>query len=273
MRRSRRLEYEVYRPSDESTGIPVLFLHGWRASPAMFHDLVACMDHGGIRCILPHLASDAAPSRDTDPPSPALAALDLIDELHIDRLGIVAFGMFGGPIVRHIIHELGYQRFAFITLLSPGPCLIDTPARDAFWNMLPVETRARILDLPPDTLDAMVRKAVDLFAVQGSAASREGLYADLHSMAGEIAALASGARKKHDACSVPIEVICGELDEVIPLELSFKTVRDFGEVHVSVIPLAGHDFVTDFYEETARCMQEFLAERVEWVTYSQRARS
>ncbi|MBN2152683.1 MAG: alpha/beta hydrolase [Candidatus Lokiarchaeota archaeon] len=270
-RRGRAAPYEIYKPSDGETGLPVMFIHGWRSSPAMFHDLVACLDHGSICCILPHLASDASRRHDSSSRTPHLAALDLIDELHVDRLGIVAFGMFGGSIARHVIRELGYHRFAFVSLLSPGPCIIDSPAREAFWNMLPVETRAKILDLSPGALDAMVQKAVDLFDVRGSTASREGLYDDLHSMAEEILALGGAARKKHRTCIVPVEVICGELDEVIPLELSFKTVRDFGEVNVSVIPLAGHHFVAEFYEETAECMREFLDERVERVMCSQRA--
>jgi pimeloyl-ACP methyl ester carboxylesterase len=259
------MSYEVYRPAPRDAGMPVLFIHGWRSSPAMFHDLVACLDHSGINCILPHFTSEAVSSHGSAARSPPLAALDLIDELRVDRLGIVAFGMFGGSIARSIIRKLGYQRLTFVSLLSPGPCLIDTPARDAFWNMLPTETRARILDLPADALDAMVQKAVDLFAENGSATSRDKLQADLHSMAEEILALSVTAARKHEACTVPVEVICGELDEVVPLELSFKTVQNFGEVHVSVIPLAGHHFVTDFYEETARCMQEFLSERVDGV--------
>jgi pimeloyl-ACP methyl ester carboxylesterase len=233
----------------------------------MFHDLVACLGNSGINCILPHFTSEAAPSHYPAARSSPRAALDLIDELHIDRLGMVAFGMFGGSIARRLVRELGYHRFTFISLLSPGPCLIDTPVRDAFWNMLPAETRATILDISADALDAMVQKAVDLFGVNGSATSRDGVLADLHSMAEEMLAISGAAARKHEECPVPVEVICGELDEVIPLELSFKTVRDFGEVHVSVIPLAGHDFVTDFYEETARCMQEFLAERVELYTH------
>nr|MDO8087574.1 alpha/beta hydrolase [Candidatus Sigynarchaeum springense] len=261
-RHGRTLSYEVYKPRDDGTGMPVMFIHGWRSSPAMFHDLVSCLDHGDIRCILPHLTRDASLTRDHAARASPRAALDLIDELRIDHLGLVAFGMFGGSIVRYLVRELGYRRFTFVSLLAPGPCSIDTPAREAFWNMLPAETRAKILDLPADVLDSMVQKAVDLFNMQGTAAVREGLYADLHSLVEEISTLASAAKKKHEACHIPVEVICGEIDEVVPLELSFKTVRYFGEVHISVIPLAGHNFVTDFYEETARCMQEFLAERV-----------
>ncbi|MEX2680241.1 MAG: alpha/beta fold hydrolase [Candidatus Sigynarchaeota archaeon] len=261
------MSYEVYKPRNDGTGMPVLFIHGWRSSPAMFHDLVACLDHGGIHCILPRLATDALSDCDHASRPSVQTALDLIDELRIERFGVVAFGMFGGSIVRHIIRELGYWRLAFVLLLAPGPCCIDTPAREAFWNMLPAETRAKILDVPSGVLDSMVQKAVDLFNVQGTSASREELYADLHSMAEELVALARSAKKKHEACRIPVGIICGELDEVVPLELSFKTVRDFGQVHVSVIPLAGHNFVTDFYEETARCMQEFLDKQVKLVEY------
>ncbi len=257
------MPYEVYKPAFQDAGMPVLFIHGWRSSPAMYHDLVACLDDADIRCILPHFTSEAPFNHGSTARSSPRAVIDLIDELHIDRFGIVAFGMFGGSIARRLVQELGYQRFIFISLLSPGPCIIDTPAREAFWNMLPSETRARILDLPADLLYAMVQKAVDLFDMNGSASSRDGLRTDLHSMAEEILALSCTTAKKRVAYPVPVEVICGELDEVVPLELSFKTVRDFGEVHVSVIPLAGHHFVTDFYEETARCIQEFLTERVE----------
>lgn len=262
VRVGRTMPYEVYRPSSRDTGLPVMFIHGWRSSPTMFHDLVTCLDHGGLRCILPHFTSDGAPGHYPDARASLHGLLGLIDELRVDRLGLVAFGMFGGSIARRLIQALGIRRFAFVTLLSPGPCLVDTPARDAFWNMLPAETRARIIDLPADAIDVLVQKAVDLFGSNGQAPTRDDVYTDLHSMAEEIIALSGEVEKKHEACPVPVEVICGELDEIVPLELAFKTVRNFGEVHVSVIPLAGHHFVTDFYEETARCMQEFLVERV-----------
>ncbi|NMC08389.1 MAG: alpha/beta hydrolase [Candidatus Lokiarchaeota archaeon] len=270
VRHGRSMSYEVYKPSLDGQGMHVICIHDWQASPGTFHGLVTCLDGLGLRCIIPRFdcnhppnnGPNNVPGNGTRSCSWHESLLDLLEELHVDRFGIIAFGMFGGSIARHVMQALGMHRYTFVSLLSPGPCLIDTPARDAFWNMLPAETRARILDLPRDAIAAMASRAVDLFNLSGSARSRDELSADLDRLVDELVALSDTAPPKHGTCTVPVEVICGELDEVVPLELAFKTVRHFREVHVNVIPLAGHHFLEDFCEEAARCLQEFLVTRV-----------
>ena len=57
---------------------------------------------------------------------------------------------------------------------------------------------------------------------------------------------------------IPVQIICGELDEFIPPVLSYKVSRVFKEIFFQVIPFAGHYFPLDFPEETAGIINDFL---------------
>ena len=249
-----------------------LFINGWDSSPAFFHDLVRSIDALNLRCILVDFKFDTRDAGTTfvkmSPVARAVTIKELLDELAIDRLGIVAFGMFGGAIARQLVQKLGIDRFKFITMLAPGPCLIDNTLRDAFWNLLPLETRSGILDMKREDLHALAQKAVDLFHDGFTPRlTRDEMLTDLLGMVDELHVISDiQASKQRHAFGIPVEMICGELDEVVPLELSFKTMRGFGEVQVNIIPMAGHFFPLDYPEETANCIRDFLVEKVDGIS-------
>ena len=60
--------------------------------------------------------------------------------------------------------------------------------------------------------------------------------------------------------NVPIQIICGELDEVVPFELSHQVSLIFNNANFRVIPFAGHYFPYDFPNDTANCIREFVAD-------------
>lgn len=193
----------------------------------------------------------------------AIDIQDLLEHLDIDEFGLLAFSMFGGSIA-HRLAMLALERLKFLILLSPGPCLIDSTPRHVFWNMLPDDIKSDILELDGDFLNSIINKVAH-FIQDGlkSRSSKNGSKAfiveDLKKMIEEVNFVKDfdpGSNKF--ITDIPVQIICGELDEFIPPVLSYKVSRIFKEIFFQVIPFGGHYFPLDFPGETARLIKEFL---------------
>jgi pimeloyl-ACP methyl ester carboxylesterase len=189
--------------------------------------------------------------------------VDLLGYLNVSKFGVLAFSMFGGSIARRLA-LVSHDMLKFLILLSPGPCFIDSTPRHVFWNMLPGDIKADILELEDGFLQSLIEKVArflqeSLKSLSPTNGSKSFILEDLHNMVKEFTYVKKfDPGKSEYLTDVPVQIICGELDEFIPPVLSYKVSKIFKEILFQVIPFAGHYFPLDFPEETARLVKEFV---------------
>jgi len=129
---------------DIGSGSPVILIHGWPLTHAMWEYQLYPLVHNGYRVISYDrrgfgLSSKPAEGYDYDTLSDDL--LGLIDHLELDNVTLVGFSMGGGEVARYMSRHHGHKiaRAVFIGSVTPmlmkGSDNKDGVERDVFANM------------------------------------------------------------------------------------------------------------------------------------------
>ncbi|MHA1370027.1 MAG: alpha/beta fold hydrolase [Promethearchaeota archaeon] len=191
----------------------------------------------------------------------------LLNFLGIKKLGIIAFSSFGGYIAHSLFRRIKSKNLLFYIIMAPAPFFIDSPIRQIFWNMVSNDIKISLFEKDHTFLESTVDKiSKNIYSLLRNNPSFQWISQDeinnsLMSMIQEIKLMrdAYWYRRKLNL-NVPIQIICGELDEVVPFELSHQVSLIFNNANFRVIPFAGHYFPYDFPNDTANCIREFVAD-------------
>lgn len=246
-------------------GYPVLFIPGWHSPRKFFDGIVDVLSMNGFRCITVWFKE-----KDDGGISGSLSSIrasrinDLVaNRLQVPAAGIVAFSGHGGAIAHKLLTTLPRSwQLGFLSLLAPTPCFIDSQPRQVFWNYLPANVKASLMDARQEDLWDLVQKSAKhvkkAVEITGSHSLDE-VMREMQHMLGEMI----GVRELMMSDSgvsygAPVQIICGELDDVVPVVLSYKLTLILGDPDFRVLPLAGHYFPADLAEETAACIMSFI---------------
>lgn len=109
------------RVMEAGEGEPLLFLHGWGLSPAVYADGICRLTAGGVRVIAPSLpgfgGSDGPGLRDIDLPAYAHRIGRLLDVLGVDAPVFVAGHSFGGGVALQLATDRP-ERVRSLTLVN-----------------------------------------------------------------------------------------------------------------------------------------------------------
>ncbi|MHA1792514.1 MAG: alpha/beta fold hydrolase [Promethearchaeota archaeon] len=258
------IDYEEIWSGDPEP-ITVLFIPGWQSSPKFYYSLVRQIDVP-LRAILIDITSEGSNNLGTfqDVKLISQEIMNLIRFLNADLDGIISFSMYGASVVKQLLSGMNFGSLKFLTFLSLGPCLIDTLPRHVFWNILPRDIKINLVDLDAGELKKVFQKGYELIkSVTGNrlimGLDDDKIKQDIKMMIQEIQLIRN--MKKPLSCisrDIPIQVIAGELDEFIPIELTYKTVKLLKNTELEIIPFAGHFFPIDYPDLTAESINQFL---------------
>ena len=129
--------------SGSDAGTPVLLVHGWPDTHAMWRDQIAALNAAGYRTIAPDLRGFGASDKPDGVDQYSLALLfgdllGIVDELRVDRVHVV--GHDWGAALAWVFATLAPDRVASVTALSVGhPGSFSHPSmaqREKSWYML-----------------------------------------------------------------------------------------------------------------------------------------
>lgn len=234
-------------------GHPVVFVHAWAVSSAMWAYQTACLGDRGARCILydrrGHGRSDpAADGFDLDTLADDLAAV--VEGLDLHDVVLVGHSMGGAEIIRYLGRH-GTGRIAKVALLAPAtPCLLesaDNPrgAPAAYFESLRAEWLA---DFPKWIAD----NKQPFFTPDTSPAMIDWLVSDMLRTPVGVAVACNRALAERDLrpdlarIDRPVLILHGDNDASAPLEITGRpTAAGIAGARLKIYPGAPHGlFVT-----------------------------
>lgn len=235
-------------------GLPVLFVHGWMLSGAVWDDVLEVLKPRRQRFIVPDLRGSGASGRPTEGYGVAQYVEDLIaiaDAAGAPRFAVVGHSM-GGQVAQ-VLAARHPDRVVAVAALSPVPAsgiplppevvdLFSTCAGDrgkqtaifgAACKQLPDATRERLLDVSVKTSEPSIRQAFDAWRTGGFEA--------------ELAAIRA-------------PVLCVACDDpFLPVEFLQKAVVDpIARGTLVHLPGPGHYLLNERPRETAAIVGAFL---------------
>jgi pimeloyl-ACP methyl ester carboxylesterase len=247
---------------DAGTGTPLLLIHGFPLSAAIWREQTAALA-GKFRVITPDLrgfGSSGMPDGACTMNMYADDMIALLDHLGLERAAVCGMSM-GGYVLLNLLERYPAR--------VAGACFMVTKAAadDA-------EGRARRLLLADEVLQSGAAVAATAFSkmlfAPETAANRPELVAEVLQimMAAQPAGLASGLlamrertdySNRMDICTVPALVIGGEEDLAIPPEESRKLAAALPGSLLRMIPGAGHMVMMEQPAAVNRVLMEFLS--------------
>ncbi len=230
--RNNRLHY-----LDQGTGLPVLWVHGYPLSSAIFHPQLAIRN---VRHLMPDLRGfgrSQEPEREFSIEDHAADMLALLDHLEIERAVVAGLSM-GGYIVLNMI-RLAPERFTGLILIDTRS-IPDTEEGKAkrLQTIDLVEregTSAVIHSMLPNLLHHPHSEAGNAARRVMEAASPRGVVEALRAMADR-----SDSTPTLRKIAVPTLVVVGEQDGITPPEDARQMVDAIPHAVLSTIADAGH---------------------------------
>ncbi len=260
--------------TDIGEGRAVVLLHGLIASSYCWRRLIPelARTHRVIAIdALAHGASDRVLDADYSLAGHAKRALGVCERLGIESATWVGTSYGGTVALEAAVQALGSSRVGALVLVSPAhPFAPQALALARWYGMLPGRMVARTYPFAPQRLFrwAMGRMYADPSKVTAEVAF--GYFQPLKNKGTvrcqlrSVIAYGDDMRKLEDDLpklkTLPVRLIWGDLDPVIPLESARRLEEALGDVRLSVIPGTGHPPYEEAPERFERLLMEILAE-------------
>lgn len=238
-----------YAAGTRGAGEPVVFLHGFPTSSHLWAEVVPLMPPGHRVVVIDLLGygrSDRPLDRAVDVAGHAGRAVELLDELRIERACIVGHGIGGG-----IAQALAVRYSDRVARL----CLIDSVAFDEWPTFAARLARATLpltRFLPPEVFSAILRRdlaggyrnpsrvahSIDQYLRPFvSPEGRDALVAHIRALvSGETTELA----KNLGTIRVPTAIMWGQYDRALPLSVAYRLQHAIHGATLDVITEACH---------------------------------
>lgn len=243
---------------DEGSGFPIVWIHGFPLSSAIFEPQTSISGFRHVRPDLPGFGHTPPAVGPTSMSSYARDILGLMDEKNIQRAVIAGFSM-GGYVAMQILRDAP-QRVAALLLLDTREVPdTDDGRRDRFDKLRAVEEQQTIEPVIASMLPKMIHDHTRDAAVRAimETSSREGVVAALRAMA-ERPDSAETLRNAH----VPTLVVVGDRDEITPPRDAERMVAMMKNAEMAPIARAGHMANWEKPEQLNPLIEAFLTRHV-----------
>ena len=261
--------------TDQGSGPPVVLIHGWPLSGASWEKQVPALLDAGHRVITYDRRGfgwSSQPSIGYDYDTFAADLDALMTGLDLRDATLVGFSMGGGEVARYL-GKYGSQRVSravfmgaippYLKKASDNPQGVDAGVFEGIQEGLYADR--------PAFLTRFFRDFYNVDQLGGSRMSDEALrlswnVAVAASPIGTIecvAAWQTDFRADLRKVDVPVLVVHGDSDRIVPLEVSGARVKEFApEARLVVIPGAPHGFLWTHGEEATRALLDFLGAEI-----------
>jgi pimeloyl-ACP methyl ester carboxylesterase len=221
---------------DEGTGFPIVWIHGFPLSSAMFEPQTHIEGFRHIRPDLPGFGQTPPRGRDESMQSYARAVLDVMDEKRIDRAVIAGFSM-GGYVAMQILRDTPERVAALLLMDTRETADSDEGRAGRYKQIAAVEESGSIASV----VDAMLPKMVFSEELQ----PRVRAIMETSSVDGTIAALKAMATRPDSAetlrnVDVAALVVVGDRDVITPPADAERMVAMIAKAEMAPIARGGH---------------------------------
>ncbi|HKB78698.1 MAG TPA: alpha/beta hydrolase [Thermoanaerobaculia bacterium] len=238
---------------DSGTGVPILWIHGFPHSAALFEPQTAIARARHIRIDLPGFGATPPPVADPGMAGYSAAAIAVLDALGLPQV-IVAGVSMGGYIIMQMLRDAPDRIRGLILIDTREQADSDAAREDRFKTIAEIERLG-----PQPVIDHMLPKMVadetrrDPFRRVMAAATAPGMIAAQRAMASrpDSTATLRGVR-------VPALILCGERDPITPPEDARRMASLMRSARVEILAGAAHASNFDRPEEFNRIVAEFL---------------
>lgn len=261
---------EIYY-EDLGQGTPVVLIHGWPLSQAMWEGQINALTAGGYRCVAYDrrgFGRSGRPVGGYDYDTFASDLNDLLTTLDLRGVTLAGFSMGGGEVARYI-GRYGTERISKAMLVGAvPPFLLQTPDN-------PAGVPEAVFD---EMLAGVVQDRVAFFEsffknffnwTPGSGTPSDDVVAFAKSIAWHASPLATQQcivafgktdfRADLKAFDVPTLVIHGDRDQIVPIEVSGKlSAQLIPGARLEVVKGAPHGFAATHGAELNQLMLDFL---------------
>ncbi|GGW95650.1 oxidoreductase [Streptomyces malachitofuscus] len=255
-------------------GEPVLFLHGTPSHSYEWRDVVPRIEADGFRTLtydLPGYGLSERPvNRDTSVAAQADLLEHLLDELDIDRVGIVAHDIGGAIALRFAVaHPERVRRLMLIDSVSydswPSPT----------WQQIIDEHLDDAMTMSQDEFDALLTRQLTMTVTDTSLMTGQVLRAYLaphQSALGRVSFFEHQVRH-YDAkyteeisdrlgqLTMPVRILWGEKDQWQPLDYAERLRSAIPHADLVTVPEAGHFLMEDAPGRVVDEIRNFLTAR------------
>jgi len=217
---------------DAGRGPPVLLLHGFPATRALWKDVTPKLVEAGLRVLAPDLIGygESPDDRDVGMANQARCLFDLLDELGIDEVAVVA-------------HDVGTAAAQILTVRAPErvrALVLMDGVYESEWAMGAVESirqwePAQAVRLQP-VLSRRLRSIRDLL---GAYAGDEGGRRLIHAARCLDPKETEGITSRLRATGVPIRLLWGADDDFLPVDSVARPLATALDAPLTVLP-GGH---------------------------------
>jgi non-heme chloroperoxidase len=257
---------------DHGSGPPVVLVHGWPLSGRSWERQKPALLAAGHRVITYDrrgFGQSSQPTAGYDYDTFAADLDQLMNALDLTDATLVGFSMGGGEVARYL-GRYGAKRVSravFMGAITPylrkaadNPTGVDGSVFDGIQQALRADRYA--------FLDQFFRNFYNMDTLGGSRMSEEALRASWNVAAGAspigkvecVAAWGTDFRADLKKIEVPVLVLHGDADRIVPLEVSGARMKEFvPHALLSVVPGAPHGFTWTHGEEANRELLGFIA--------------
>lgn len=230
------------------SGPPVLLLHGFPATRALWKSVVPRLVQGGFRTIVPDLAGygDSRGSGDVGMENQAHFLLGMLHQLDIPEAAIVA-------------HDVGTAAAQILAVRAPGrvrSLVLMDGVYEAEWAMAAIES---IREWDPSQAarlqPVLARKLRSIRDLLGIYAGDEGGRRLIHAARCLDPAQTQGITARLRATGIPVHLIWGVDDAYLPVDTVARPLADALGAPLTLLP-GGHFLPLDNPEDVARILLE-----------------
>lgn len=259
---------------DAGAGETLLLIHGMAGSSATWRAVIPTLSKK-YRLIAPDLlghGQSAKPRGDYSLGSFAAWLRDLLDELGITRVTVVGQSLGGGVAMQFVYQHPGYcERLVLISSGGLGP--------DVNWILKTLSVPGAELVLPVVAPQPVIRvgakvgswltsagirapRAGEMWSAYSSLSDRQTRQAFLRTLRSVVdyrGQAVSALNKLHVSSGLPVLLIWGERDEIIPVAHAYATHAALPGSRLEVLPGVGHFAQVENPTAVAQIIDDFIA--------------